>query len=112
MLYPLKFKPRLKPRIWGGGKLGELGKQVPAGQAIGESWELSGVQDDLSVITNGFLKDNDLQEIIEVYMDEIVGEANYEKYGIESDRLSVGKTEGVDTFGEPILNRVVLVEAQ
>lgn len=35
-----------------------------------------------------------------------------EKYGIESDRLSVGKTEGVDTFGEPILNRVVLVEAQ
>ncbi len=83
MLYPLKFKPRLKPRIWGGGKLGELGKQVPAGQAIGESWELSGVQDDLSVITNGFLKDNDLQEIIEVYMDEIVGEANYEKYGIE-----------------------------
>lgn len=84
MLYPLKFKPRLKERIWGGDKLGAvLGKTVFPGEKIGESWEISGVQDDLSVITNGFLKDNNLQEVIEIYMDEIVGEANYEKYGIE-----------------------------
>ena len=54
MLYPLKFKPRFKERIWGGNMLAErMGKKTPEGKKIGESWELSGVQGDISVVANG-----------------------------------------------------------
>ena len=61
MLYPLKFKPILKEKIWGGRRLGEkLGKRLPAGRAVGESWELSGLDGNRSVVRNGPLKGNDL----------------------------------------------------
>ena len=83
MLYPLKFKPRYKERIWGGNKLkSSLGKDIPADTAIGESWEVSGVDGDLSVVANGMLKGNNLQELIEVYMGDLVGEKVYEKFGL------------------------------
>ena len=66
MLYPLKFKPILKEKIWGGRRLGEkLGKRLPAGRAVGESWELSGLDGNRSVVRNGPLKGNDLEELIE-----------------------------------------------
>ena len=84
MLYPIKFKPRLKERLWGGDRLGTLmGKKLPAGKKIGESWEVSGVQKDVSVVGNGFLKGNDLQELIEVYMGELVGDSVFARYGDE-----------------------------
>jgi mannose-6-phosphate isomerase len=60
-----------------------MGKKLPAGKKIGESWELSGVQGDLSVADNGFLKGNNLQEIVEIYMGEMVGERVFAKYGDE-----------------------------
>ena len=83
-LYPLKFDPILKERIWGGNKLNTvLGKKLPANKKIGESWELSAVEGDISVVSNGFLKGNDLQELIEIYMGDLVGEKVYEKYGDE-----------------------------
>ena len=78
MLYPLKFKPILKEKIWGGRRLGEkLGKRLPAGRAVGESWELSGLDGNRSVVRNGPLKGNDLEELIEVYMGELVGDRVY-----------------------------------
>lgn len=84
MLYPIKFKPRLKERLWGGTRLGSImGKKLPEGKKIGESWEVSGVQGDLSAVANGFLKGNNLQEIIEIYMGEMVGERVFAKYGDE-----------------------------
>ena len=84
ILYPLKFKPRFKERIWGGSLLGEkLGKKLPAGKKIGESWELSGVDGDLSVVSNGTLKGNNIEELTEVYMGELVGDKVYEKFGLE-----------------------------
>ena len=56
----------------------------PAGlNNIGESWELSAVSDNLSVITNGFLAGNNIEEIIEVYMGDITGESVFEKFGNE-----------------------------
>ena len=80
MLYPLKFKPILKEKIWGGRRLGEkLGKRLPAGRAVGESWELSGLDGNRSVVRNGPLKGNDLEELIEVYMGELVGDRVYER---------------------------------
>ncbi|MDR3132522.1 MAG: class I mannose-6-phosphate isomerase [Prevotellaceae bacterium] len=83
-LYPLKFKPQAKATVWGGNKLKTLfNKPFQATEKIGESWELSAVQRNLSVVTNGFLKGNTIEELAEVYLGELVGEKNYERFGIE-----------------------------
>jgi mannose-6-phosphate isomerase len=83
-LYPLKFVPILKEKIWGGSSLVTYyGKKSGNLKNIGESWELSAVSDNLSVICNGFLAGNNIEEIIEVYMDDITGESVFEKYGNE-----------------------------
>ena len=82
-LYPLKFTPILKERIWGGTRLKTvLGKDAKM-EYCGESWELSGVDGDISVVGNGFLKGNDLQELIEVHMGDLMGDSIYERFGIE-----------------------------
>lgn len=84
MLYPLKFKPIYKERIWGGRKIETVfGKKLPEAEKIGESWELSGVNGDISVVANGQLKGNNLQELIEIYMGDLVGDKVFEKYGEE-----------------------------
>ena len=88
MLYPLKFKPILKSRLWGGDRLVEAAGKSAAKKAasagrIGESWELSGVPGDVSVVANGFLKSNNLEELIEVYMGDLVGDRVYDAYGTE-----------------------------
>lgn len=83
-LYPLKFTPIFKERIWGGNKLEtRFGKNLEGKTNIGESWELSAVDGDVSVVANGDLAGNDLQDLIEIYMDELVGEKVYEKFGTE-----------------------------
>lgn len=83
-LYPLKFQPIFKERIWGGTKLEtRFGKNLEGKTNIGESWELSAVEGDVSVVTNGHLAGNDLQELIEIYMDDIVGEKIYDQFGTE-----------------------------
>ncbi len=83
-LYPLKFQPLIKSKIWGGTRLGTLyNKPLGKHRHAGESWELSGLEGDRSIVVNGFLADNDIAELIEVYMGELVGDAVYEKYGTE-----------------------------
>jgi len=82
-LYPIKFKSVLKDRIWGGNKLKSLFGKEGKCTTCGESWELSAVQGDISVVSNGFLKGNNLEEVIEVYMGDIVGDSVYERFGIE-----------------------------
>lgn len=84
-LYPLKFVPQFKERIWGGDKLRTiLNKKVPP-QIVkcGESWEISAVQDNVSEVNNGYLAGNTLEELIEVYMGDLVGDSVYEKFGVE-----------------------------
>jgi len=60
-LYPLKFEPILKDKVWGGNSLATLynknGGNLPN---IGESWEVSGVQGNLSVVCNGYLAGNNI----------------------------------------------------
>lgn len=81
-LYPLKFEPILKEKVWGGNYLfTRLGKGDSAEKKVGESWEISTVGEDISVVTNGFLAGNDLQDLLEVYMTDLVGGKIYEKYG-------------------------------
>ena len=81
-LYPLKFSPIVKDKIWGGPRLRDLlGKNASA--KAGESWEISGVAGDVSVVANGFLAGNSLEELVEVYMGDLVGDRVYEKFGVE-----------------------------
>lgn len=82
-LYPLKFKPILKDKIWGGNKLNSILKKNDASDKCGESWEISGVEGNVSVVSNGFLEGNSLEELIEIYMDELVGDKVFKKFGVE-----------------------------
>lgn len=82
-LYPLKFKPILKQTIWGGEKLSGKSTDPALKNAIGESWEISGVEDHISVVSEGLLAENTLEELIEVYMGDLVGDRVYEKFGVE-----------------------------
>jgi len=78
-VYPLKFRPIYKQRIWGGQKLREVfGKDLPPDQKIGESWELADLPEDKSVIANGELKGKTLISAINRYPVEITGEPYFE----------------------------------
>ncbi|MDP4291053.1 MAG: mannose-6-phosphate isomerase [Bacteroidota bacterium] len=81
-LYPLKFKPIYKDKIWGGQKIkNQLGHQVGNLPNCGEAWLLSGVEGSQTEVANGYLAGNDLNELTEVYMDDLVGGKVYDKYG-------------------------------
>ncbi len=83
-LYPLKFNPIYKEKIWGGKKLHSiLNKNVEDIKKCGESWEISGVQENLSIVSNGYLAGNNLEELIEIYMGDLVGDKVFKKFGIE-----------------------------
>lgn len=83
-LYPLKFVPIVKERIWGGDALvSKWGKPGKEETMYGESWEISAIRGDLSVVANGFLEGNNIEELIEVYMGDLVGEEIFEIYGVE-----------------------------
>lgn len=83
-LYPIRFRPVLKETLWGGSALRErFGRKAKAGTTVGESWEISGMPGASSVVANGFLRGNTLEEILEVYMGDLAGDGIYEKYGNE-----------------------------
>lgn len=80
-MYPLKFYPILKERLWGGTKLKEvLGKPLES-NITGESWELSGVKGDISVVSNGELSGTSLQQLIDSRAEELLGKSVVERFG-------------------------------
>ncbi|TLP74013.1 type I phosphomannose isomerase catalytic subunit [Maribacter sp. ACAM166] len=82
-MYPLKFKPILKERLWGGTKLKEvLGKPIES-DITGESWELSTVKGDISIIANGSLEGQSLQSLIDSNAEELLGKSVVERFGKE-----------------------------
>lgn len=84
-LYPLRFEPIYKDYIWGGTNLkSKLNKKIPNNiDKCAESWEISSIDENISVVTNGFLAGNDLQELIEIYMGDLVGDKVFDKFGDE-----------------------------
>ncbi len=83
-LYPLKFKPVFKEKIWGGQQLKtKLGMEYGTLENCGEAWVISGVEGNPTLVENGFLAGNELNELVEVYMSDLVGEDNYERFGLE-----------------------------
>ena len=83
-LYPLKFKSIYKDKIWGGDKIETvLGKDFSPLPNCGEAWVLSGVKGNQTFVENGFLAGNELNELVEIYMDELVGDKIFKKFGNE-----------------------------
>lgn len=82
-LYPLKFGPILKDKIWGGEKLKDILDKPTDSKECGESWELSGVNGDVSIVSEGSLKGKSLTELIELYKGTLVGDHVYAKFGTE-----------------------------
>ena len=80
-MYPFKFNPILKSTIWGGEKIIPF-KQLNATQSqVGESWEISNVPGDESVVANGADAGKNLSELVKEYKGALVGESNYQRFG-------------------------------
>ena len=82
MLYPLKFNAIYKEKIWGGEKIASVLHRPTGGMnRCGESWELSGFDEEPIMVRNGFLAGNSINELVEVYMGDLVGEKVFRQYG-------------------------------
>ena len=77
----IKFEPILKDKIWGGEKLASLLNKQSKRKDIGESWEISDVEGDTSIVTNGHLKGKNLKELISEFKSDLVGENIYSHFG-------------------------------
>lgn len=77
----LKFEPILKDKIWGGEKLNKILNKKSERKDIGESWELSDVEGDTSLVVNGELKGKDLKELISEFTSKLMGEKVYGHFG-------------------------------
>ena len=80
-LYPLQFEPIFKERIWGGTKLKTYLNKPITSKSTGESWEISTVENDISLVANGFLKGKSLNAIINDFPEAVLGTKVYEQFG-------------------------------
>jgi mannose-6-phosphate isomerase len=78
--YPIKFEPILKDKIWGGRKLHTLLKKASNLPNIGESWEISDVDENVSKIANGAFKGTSIKELIKTHKSAILGKKNYKVF--------------------------------
>src|SRR5690554_1093650 len=80
-IYPLTFKPILKERIWGGNKLKHLfGKELESEQT-GESWELSTLEENISIIASGLYQNRPITDLIDEFPIEVLGHKVYHQFG-------------------------------
>ena len=82
-MYPLKFNPILKERLWGGTKLRDVLHKPIETDITGESWELSTVKGDVSVVSNGDLAGTSLQDLINTQTNDLLGKSVAERFGKE-----------------------------
>ena len=83
-LYPLKFRTIFKDKLWGGSKIKSvLGKDYGDLPNCGETWEISGVKGNISVVENGHLRGQDLRSLIRHYQHDLVGQKVFEQFGEE-----------------------------
>lgn len=80
-MYPLKFKPILKSTIWGGEKIIPFKHLDIHQEQVGESWEISDVPGDESVVANGADAGKNLTQMMDEYKAALVGENNYKRFG-------------------------------
>ena len=80
-MYPLKFEPILKQTLWGGDKIIPFKHLNDTLANVGESWEVSAVEGSESIVSNGADKGLTLPEMVRKYKEDLVGEANYARFG-------------------------------
>lgn len=81
MLYPIKFEPFLREMVWGGEKILPFkGIETPV-HHIGESWEISAVEEHPTCVAEGPLKGLSVKELVQRYKGGLVGGKVYETYG-------------------------------
>lgn len=81
--YPLQFEPILKERIWGGKKLHTLLNKPISTHVTGESWEISAVEGDISLIANGTLKGKTLTELLNEFPEALLGAEVHNRFGVQ-----------------------------
>lgn len=81
--YPLLFEPIIKERIWGGTKLRDLLHKPIVSEISGESWELSTVPGDVSVVANGVLAGNDLNAVVASNPEAVLGKKVVAQFGTQ-----------------------------
>ncbi|MEK7865306.1 MAG: type I phosphomannose isomerase catalytic subunit [Planctomycetota bacterium] len=80
-LYPLRFTEILKEKVWGGSRMRTfLGKDLPKGVRIGESWEVSCRENDVSQVREGPLAGLTLRDVIRSRPREVLGDRVVPKY--------------------------------
>ena len=81
--YPILFKPILKERIWGGNKLKTVLNKSNVTNTTGESWEISSIENEVSIILNGIYQDINLTQLINDFPLETLGTSVFKKFGKE-----------------------------
>ena len=82
-MQPIKFNPLLKSTLWGGNKIIPF-KHLDSNQEnVGESWEISGVPNNETIVSDGELKGQKLNDVVATLKDKLVGTANYKRFGNE-----------------------------
>ena len=80
-LYPLTFEPIVLDKLWGGQKLSSLlGKDAGDKLNIGETWEISGVEGQISVVKKGALRGENLQGLISEFGSSLLGKKVLEEF--------------------------------
>ena len=82
-MQPIKFNPLLKSTIWGGDKIIPFKKLDSKQENVGESWEISGVPDNETIVSDGPFKGRKLNDMVATLKGKLVGAANYKRFGDE-----------------------------
>lgn len=82
-MQPIKFEPLLKQTLWGGKKIIPFKHLDSSLEDVGESWEISGVEDHETIVKEGPMKGKRLNELMAEMKDKLVGRDNYQRFGDE-----------------------------
>lgn len=82
-VYPIKFNPIFKHKVWGGNKLKGLLNKPVSEDNIGESWEISGVKNNVTKVANGIYRNRGLNDLVREFRSEFLGEENFRRFGEE-----------------------------
>lgn len=80
---PIKFKPLLKSTLWGGEKIIPFKHLSTQQQQVGESWEISGVENNETVVAEGIHAGKKLNQVVHEMKEQLVGKENYQRFGDE-----------------------------
>ena len=80
---PMKFNALLKSTIWGGEKIIPFKHLDVQQENVGESWEISGVPGNETIVANGEFAGKKLNEVVAEQKEKLVGKENYERFGNE-----------------------------